>query len=131
MAIKRDTIYIKKMNKALVLNTIRHNEPISRAMVSKKTKLNKGTVSSLVSELINDDLVYEIGAGESSGGRRPIMLMFNNRCEYAIGVDIGVNYVLGILTDLSGEIIIKKELSLDSTDVNFVKKKIYAIIEYL
>ncbi|WP_308215256.1 hypothetical protein [Sinobaca sp. H24] len=36
--------------------------------MSKVTGLNKATVSSLVSELIEEHLVDEIGAGLSSGG---------------------------------------------------------------
>ncbi|WP_067729087.1 ROK family protein [Oceanobacillus damuensis] len=131
MSVTGDAMYIKKMNKALVLNTIRNNTPISRAKVSKITGLNKGTVSNLVSELIHNDLVYETGTGKSSGGRRPIMLMFNERCGYAIGIDIGVNYIFGLLTDLSGKIITKKEISLSVTDYQSVKENIYTVIDFL
>ena len=68
---------VKKENKSLVLDTIKKSAPISRATIATETGLNKGTVSSLVSDLINDHLIYESGPGESSGGRRPVMLLFN------------------------------------------------------
>ncbi|MBV2240821.1 winged helix-turn-helix transcriptional regulator [Bacillus inaquosorum] len=55
------------------------NSPISRAKLSEKTGLNKSTVSSQVNTLMKENLVFEIGQGQSSGGRRPVMLVFNKR----------------------------------------------------
>ena len=97
-----DQFWVKQINKGIVLNTIKRLSPISRAQVSEQTGLNKGTVSNLVSELIQSQLVTEIGQGESSGGRKPVMLLFNQQAGYAIGVDLGVHAVLAVLTDLNG-----------------------------
>ncbi|GAA3329803.1 hypothetical protein GCM10020331_079740 [Ectobacillus funiculus] len=48
---------------------IMNHSPISRADIAqKKCGLNKGTVSSLVAELLEEQLIYESGPGESSGG---------------------------------------------------------------
>lgn len=96
---------VKKINRTIVLDIIEKNGPISRAEISKISKLNKATVSTMVSELIESSLIYEIGPGQSSGGRKPIMLYFNNNAGYSIGIDLGVNYILAILTDLKGTII--------------------------
>lgn len=99
---------VKKNNKALVLQYIIEKEPISRADIAQSTGLHKATVSSLVNELLEEELIFESGPGESSGGRRPVILHFNKTAGYAIGIDIGVNYVLCVLTDLSGKIMIEK-----------------------
>lgn len=119
MRITGDQQLIKKINKSIVLKTIRDKSPISRAQISELTTLNKGTVSALVNELIAEDLVYEIGIGQSKGGRRPVLLDYNNVAGYAIGVNLGVNYILTILTDLQGNIVknemkILKETSVES-----------------
>lgn len=98
---------VKKENKSLCLYLIKNNAPISRAEIAQQTGLTKGTVSTLVSELIDEQLINESGHGESSGGRRPVMLLFNQQAGYSIGIDLGVNYILGILTDLQGNIIYK------------------------
>ncbi len=95
---------VKKENKFLVFKTVIQSSPISRAEIATKTGLNKGTVSSLVNELIEEKFIYESGPGESSGGRRPVMLLFNETAGYSIGINIGVNYLLGVLTDLNGNI---------------------------
>ncbi|MGA5688302.1 ROK family protein [Cytobacillus pseudoceanisediminis] len=96
---------VKMKNKSRVLQTIIDQSPISRADISQHLGLTKGTVSSLVNELIEEKICSETGPGKSSGGRRPVMLLFNEQAGYAIGFDLGVNYILGVLTDLSGNIV--------------------------
>lgn len=123
-----DQTYIKRMNKNLVLESVRKNAPLSRAQVSIATGLNKGTVSSLVAELVTENLIYEIGPGKSSGGRRPVLLMFQNQSGYAVGIDIGVNYLLGTLTDLSGTIIEKIEISTENTFIDKTLKLLQKLI---
>ncbi|CAN7179319.1 ROK family transcriptional regulator [Paenibacillus sp. LjRoot153] len=100
-----DLNLVKKINKTIVLHHIRTDSPISRAKIAEITGLTKATVSSLVNELIESSLVEEIGAGESSGGRKPMMLLFNSMAGYAIGVDLGVHDMLAVLTDLTGKVI--------------------------
>lgn len=107
---------VKKNNKSLVLQIILQNEPLSRADIAQLTGLNKSTVSSLVNDLLEEELVYESGPGESSGGRRPVLLYFNKAAGYSIGIDIGVNYILSVLTDLKGNILLEKnQLILDTS----------------
>jgi glucokinase-like ROK family protein len=96
---------VKVNNKQLILETIKECAPISRADISQQLGLTKGTVSSLVNELLEAKICYEVGPGESSGGRRPVMLLFNERAGYSIGIDLGVNYILAVLTDLNGVIV--------------------------
>ncbi|MFD0961474.1 ROK family transcriptional regulator [Paenibacillus chungangensis] len=97
-----DPALIKQINTSIVLECILQYAPLSRAAIAQKTGLNKATVSSLVQDLIDRQLVLEVGAGASSGGRKPVMLMFNSRAGFAIGIDVGVNYLRSILTDLDG-----------------------------
>ena len=126
-----DQNLIKKINKTIVLKAIEEKAPISRAQISKETGLNKATVSTMVSELINDSLVSEMGAGQSSGGRKPVMLYFNNQAGYSIGIDLGVNYILAILTDLSGNIIFEINHPLNTTCISEIEKKLISLIDTL
>ena len=122
---------VKKGNKTIVLDTIKKNSPISRATIATQTGLNKGTVSSLVSDLIDDHLIYESGPGESSGGRRPVMLLFNEVAGYSIGIDIGVNYLLGVLTDLNGNIFQEKITTFNKLSYKEIEHKLFETIDYL
>ncbi|MFG6119326.1 ROK family transcriptional regulator [Thalassobacillus sp. B23F22_16] len=122
---------IKNQNKLLVLNTILKHKCLSRADIAAKTGLNKGTVSSQVSELLHEELIYEQGPGESSGGRRPVMLLFNQTAGYSIGIDIGVNYILGVLTDLEGNVHLEKSISLQHLNYEYVMDHLYGVIDEL
>jgi predicted NBD/HSP70 family sugar kinase len=124
---------VKKNNKALVLQLIMEKEPISRADIAQVSGLNKATVSSLVNELLAEELIYESGPGESSGGRRPVILHFNKIAGYSIGIDIGVNYVFCILTDLKGTILIEKNRVVNKTPyaatMDIVKEMVQSLID--
>ena len=109
-----DQALIKRMNTAIVLEAILREEPLSRAKISELTGLNKATVSSLVQDLIDNRLVREIGTGVSSGGRKPVLLEFIASAGYAVGIDLGVNYLRGVLTDLRGTIVAERQAPLPS-----------------
>ncbi|MGP4041463.1 ROK family transcriptional regulator [Gracilibacillus sp. D59] len=122
---------VKKENKALVLKTIQERAPISRATIANVTGLNKGTVSSLVSELIDEKLIHESGTGKSSGGRRPVMLLLNETAGFTISVDLGVKSILGVLTDLRGNILSEKKIRFKNEDLDKVLALLYQLIDEL
>ncbi|WP_100405780.1 ROK family transcriptional regulator [Bacillus solitudinis] len=131
MKISMNQHLVKLSNKSLVLTIIKEQAPLSRAEISQRSGLNKGTVSSLVQELLEEQLCFESGPGESSGGRRPVMLLFNQQAGYSIGIDLGVNYILGLLTDLQGNIVHEKKVSNPSTRPHSILKAINTLIREL
>ena len=94
---------IRNINNNLVLKTILNYGPISRADLSKKLKLTKATISAIVQDLIDHSLVIEIGNRDTHIGRKPILLSFNQKCAYAISIDLSVEYISVYLSDLKGE----------------------------
>ncbi len=62
-------------------------------------------MSNIVNDLVADGRLHEIGAGESSGGRRPILLEFNYRSGFVIGVELATDRLNVLLTDLRAEIV--------------------------
>ena len=80
--------YIRDMNRALVLEAIANHPPLSRADLAKMLHLTKATVSTIVQELLDRQLVIELGSAEkTSMGRKPILLTFNNRCPYTKSIN--------------------------------------------
>ncbi|WP_204524777.1 ROK family protein [Litchfieldia alkalitelluris] len=122
---------VKRINKNTVLNIIRDYKRISRANIAKVAGLNKATVSSLVDELIQEHYVIELGTGESTGGRRPLMLEFNRNAGTLIGVELGVNFILVVSTNLQARIIWKKQVYLkkDELQQHIVEKMVETIKE--
>ncbi len=94
---------IRDINSTLVLETIINSKPISRASISKVLGLTKATISAIVQDLINKDLVIEIGSDDTTLGRKPILLTFNKKAGYVISVDLGVETISVLMTDLQGE----------------------------
>jgi len=100
---------IRNINKGLVLRTIEKNSPISRADVGRIVGLTPPTISDIVKDLIERDIVQEIGKGDSSGGKKPILLKINSKTAYMIAVDLGgENGIRVALMDLSYHIVKEK-----------------------
>jgi len=100
---------IRNFNEGLVLKTIEENGSISRADVGKIVGLTPPTISAIVKDLIERDIVQEIGKGASSGGKKPILLKINSKIAYMIAVDLGgENGIRVALMDLSYHIIKEK-----------------------
>ena len=94
----------KQHNRDLVLRTIFANESISRAEVARVTHLTRTTVSDVVSGLLAEGLVEEVGRGESLGGKSPILLSIVADSRYLIGLNLAQDKFTGAIVNLRGEI---------------------------
>ena len=96
---------IRDINRQIVLNYVREREPISRADIARETALQRSTVSTIVDALQADGLIEEIGAGESTGGRRPTLLRIRTSGVMAIGVDITPSQTTVAVSNLAGRVL--------------------------
>ena len=89
--------------------------PRSRASVAAETGLTRGTVSSLVGELIELDLLRETGEDEHVGrvGRPAQTLELGDRIV-AIGLEINVDYLAVCVEDLTGTIRYERRVHTDN-----------------
>ena len=94
-----DQELVRRINKSLVLNTLRLHAPISRAGVANLTGLNRSTITHIVNALISEGLVYEQDSTSSSVGRPSISLSLRPDGGAVIGVEIGVDFISVLLTD--------------------------------
>ena len=100
---------IRDINRQFVLNYIRDREPISRAEIARVTALQRSTVSTIVEELKTEGLIEEIGAGASTGGRRPTLIRLRAAGAMAVGVDITPSRTTIATSDLVGRVIEREE----------------------
>lgn len=121
----------KYHNRDLVLRTIFTHDPISRAEVSRITHLTKTTVSDIVSVLLDQGLIAEIGKGESLGGKNPTMLslMPDSRCT--IGLNLSQNKFMGAIVNLRGEIKQKIEVTIHDENGENALTSVYKILDEL
>ena len=94
--------WMKSINKSTILNVIRLQGPLSRAEIAKVTHLTPPTVTNIVSELLREGWVVECELGESTGGRKPILLNINHKAFNVVGVYAGVKTIRVLSADLAG-----------------------------
>lgn len=94
---------IRDNNRRQVLEYLVNHPPISRAALSKELHLTKATISNIVQELIEQNLITEIGSAQTAMGRRPILLEFSKKCGFAFSIDVHPHQIITLLTDLRGE----------------------------
>lgn len=97
--------WMKSINKSTILNVIRLHGPISRAEIAKMTKLTPPTVTNIVGELLESRVVLEQKLGESTGGRKPILLTINESAFLVIGIYVSAHRVRGAVCNLSGQVV--------------------------
>ncbi|HHV12028.1 MAG TPA: ROK family transcriptional regulator [Clostridiales bacterium] len=112
---------IRDINTKLVLETIISNNSISRAAIAKHLGLTKATISAIVQELINKKLVIEIGSDDTNLGRKPILLSLHKKAGYVIGIDIGVDTISALVSDLAGEDCSLKQIKTPKNASNIIK----------
>ena len=114
---------IRRINRSLVLNTIKAQQPISRAQVAKRLSLSKATVSAIVDELLQKKMIVECGELSRPGevGRPSVKLGFNPKSAFCIGLDIGGTKLLMVITDLAGEIVYETKVPTSNQVDDLVK----------
>ncbi len=91
---------MRAQHSRLILNLLWTEQQISRADLSRRTGLSRSTVSAIVNDLLSTGLVKEAHAGVSTGGRRPIILEFQDAASLIVGIELGATHVSCVLTDL-------------------------------
>lgn len=93
---------IRGINSRLVLEKILNEGPVSRASIAASLGLTKATVSTIVSNLIEEKLIREIGSDSAALGRKPILLEFCKENGNIISIDLGVDSITAFTSDLKG-----------------------------
>jgi predicted NBD/HSP70 family sugar kinase len=94
---------VRRHNLSVVLRHVVERGPRSRATIAADAGLNKSTVSSLVSELMDFGLLVERGAEHRGTAGRPGLVVDVARDGVvALGLEVNVDYVGVQATDLAG-----------------------------
>ncbi len=98
---------LREANRTLVLNYIRSAGPVARVTIARRTGLSRTTVSSIVDTLLKEGLVREGStlSAAPSGGRRPVLVHFNEAAGRILGVDLGRSHLTLIATDLAANVL--------------------------
>lgn len=114
-ASRADQTTVRHANLGVVVRHLADQGPRSRARVADETGLTRATVSSLVSELIDLDLVREAGEEKGSGrvGRPSVTLELHDRVV-AVGLEVNVDYLAFSVEGLTGHVWQEKRVFVDN-----------------
>lgn len=107
---KADQNTIRKHNASLVLNQLRLHAPLARADLAKRVGLNRSTISSIMTRLLEEKLVIETELRADKIGRPGLLLELNPEGGCAIGVEIGVDFVRVVLTNFVASVLWRRRL---------------------
>ncbi len=101
-----------------VFRTIYYNGPCSRQNIADRLGLSLPTVTLNLSQLMKNDLIYNAGSLESTGGRKPYSYSCVPDARYSIGLDITKNHLSIVIINLNNQIIASRRLRIPFEDSN-------------
>jgi len=106
MTIHSASLGLRQSNRLRVIETLYNQPGTSRAELARTTGLSRATVSMLVEELEEANIVEAHDVGEDirprNTGRPPIPLSLVPSAAFAVGLDVGRQHIRVAVCDLSG-----------------------------
>jgi len=121
----------RTFNQQLLLRALHDQSPLSRADLARLTGLTRTSVSDLVGTLIDDGLIEEVGRGQSSGGKSPILLRVDPDGRHLIGLDLAEAQLSGAVVNLRGEILRSIQLPLEHRDGEATVELVVQLVDAL
>lgn len=101
---------LRGLNSRMVLRTVRDRGPMSKAQLTRATGLSRPTINEVVSALAERNLIVRTDQDDlekaNRSGRPGRLLRFDATTGALLGVDIGADKALVMLTNLDGEILV-------------------------
>ncbi len=94
----------RELNTKKVIKFIREKGPISRKEISDAMDIPQPTITRIIEQLLQAEMIKEVGTVPSSRGRRQVLLALNAKSCFSIGVEIGRTAVKSALVDLEGNL---------------------------
>lgn len=120
---------VRRMNRNRVFRFINHTKETCMSEISSALEISGPTVMSIVKELKEAGVIKEVGEYESTGGRKAKAIASVKDFRYAIGVDITLNHVGLVYTDLSEEALAHKRIQKTFQRSEQYKKEIAEIVK--
>jgi predicted NBD/HSP70 family sugar kinase len=97
---------LKDLNRSGIFDLFRQYGTLSRSQIADRLNMSFPTAKRIIDELIAEQLVLDVGfESDSSVGRPRTLLRLNNGLHTVIGIDLGGTKMLGVVADLSGNIL--------------------------
>src|SRR6266568_3871451 len=112
----------RDINRRIVLNLIRQHQPISRADLARRSRLQRSTVSSITEQLIAERWVTMGALGDLPRGRKPTYLHLNGDRAAILAVDIRPTETTIAVADLSMRFLTQETMPTSDNPEQFIKE---------
>lgn len=106
---------MKRNNQLMILRKIRALGPVSRVRLQRETTLSWGTITAAIKELIEKNIIREVGSVSTGVGRRPVEIDMNTGDNFVVGLRLGSSYVRAIVLDVKGSAVAEYREFVDHT----------------
>ena len=97
--------FLKNINTKKILNLLWDHRQLSRLELAQFSRLNKKTITNIVTPLIEDGVISPCGFRDSEAGRRQELLELVPSHSYHMGLDVGQTQLQCVIIDFCGNII--------------------------
>jgi predicted NBD/HSP70 family sugar kinase len=112
----------RDINRRIVLNLIRKHQPVSRADLSRRSGLQRSTVSAITEQLISQRWVTEGAVGHLPRGRKPTFLHLNGQRAGILGVNVRPSTTSIALAGLDMEFLAQESMTTGTDPRRFVSE---------
>jgi predicted NBD/HSP70 family sugar kinase len=112
----------RDINRRIVLNLIRKHQPVSRAELSRHSRLQRSTVSVITEQLIAERWVRVGAFGDLPRGRKPKFLHLNGERAGVVGIDIRPEKTGIMLADLEMRALTQESMVTNTDPDRFIKE---------
>ncbi|NLW55012.1 MAG: ROK family transcriptional regulator [Firmicutes bacterium] len=122
---------MRNTNKTQILKCIKERQPVSKREIAEELGLSTTTIATFIKELQRERMIRSGGTGQSTGGRRSVLYQLNPDYSYALGIDLKVDRMIGVLLNFKGDIKGAKAVDLIEQDEWQVSRLLRDFIEEL
>jgi predicted NBD/HSP70 family sugar kinase len=99
-----------------LLKLIRDGEGTTRADLAKRAGLARSTITQRLEQLQALGLLKEVGGSQSTGGRPPMRLVFNEDAGLVLAADLGATHSRLAITNLGGRVLAEDRGDIEIAD---------------
>jgi predicted NBD/HSP70 family sugar kinase len=109
---KADQATIRCLNMSSILKLLRQQGTLSRADLAKELGVTRNTVSNIVSDLLDAELVMETKLRREGTGRPGLLLELAPTGGYAIGLEIDISRIIVIAVNFQADVLWETSVTL-------------------
>lgn len=123
-------------NRSTILEYIFRHAPVARSTIAKETQITPATVTSITANFIQEGIIREIGSddaqGDTSPGRKKILLDLIPEHVYSMGVEFTLRHVRFLICNLRGKSLFETSVLMErDVKENITEFLIHKITEIL